>query len=322
MLSKRFFIYFLLLWMVPSFATAKIVFESQRHGGQTLYVMDDDGSNVQRLTFTRLPHYDSGPVWSPNGKRIAFLREISEDRRQQKSALFIMNSDGSQEQQITDFNVSLCSWSPDGSRIAYGKDRNIYVIDIFTRAVRKLTNNPELTSRPSWSPNGKYIAYRQAHPAANLTTIYVMNANGSGQHPLVPHDNWYRFSPAWSPDSKSVMYVEALYGNEHAFQLLQNNVVIQKHGSPNRRFLKIPTKKWLVHSACWMDNGKQVLIAAEEHAAADRQIEIYRYHLVTGEITNLTSHPRDDLAPHWIDDDVLSVTPQGKKKVRWGTLKK
>ena len=313
---KRFFTCSMLL-LIPCLATAKIVFRATSDSRFfNIYVMNDDGGNIQNLTFPL--NYDSGPVWSPDGKRITFRRRVSEDPGQQKYALFIMNSDGSQEQQITDFDVSRCSWAPDGRRIAYGGDSkkltDIYVIDIFTRAVRKLTNAPGLTTSPSWSPDGNYIAYRQDHLETSLTTIYVMNANGTRHRPLVPHDNWYRYSPAWSPDSKSVLYVEALYGDEHAFQLLQTNVVIQKHGAADRQLLKIPTKKWLVNSACWMDNGKQVLIAAEEHDAAHRHSDIYRYNLADGKITNLTNHRLDALSPHWIDDNVLSVTPQGKKK--------
>jgi TolB protein len=57
---------------VPS-ASAKIVFESKRDGNYEIYVMDDDGSNIQRLTNNLLGDYS--PRWSPDGKQIVFLGE-------------------------------------------------------------------------------------------------------------------------------------------------------------------------------------------------------------------------------------------------------
>ncbi len=321
-----------LLLLVPTLTTAKIVFKSQRDGANNLYVMDDDGSNVQRITFTPFPFSDSGPRYSPDGKHIAFWRSVIVDpeKKGQQTDMFIIDRDGSNEQRLTE-DAALDgnhSWAPDGRHLAFTSNRSgnaeIHVIDIVTREIRQLTRNiglREWAAGPDWSPDGKYIAYRQAKPPRGLTTIYVMNADGKRAQPLVRADNWYRGSPRWSPDSKSVMYVEALYEPGQGFKLLTNNLVIQKHGTKARRILETP-KDWLIHSACWMDNGKQVLIGAEPLDAPNRQIDIYRYNLANDNITNLTNHPQDDYSPDWISDKVLSVTPLDKKKVRWGNLKR
>ena len=150
-----------------------------------------------------------------------------------------------------------------------------------------------------------------------------MNANGARPHPLVPIDDTQRFSPRWSPDSRSIMYIEVAHGHnaQGIFGWISSRVVIQKHGVDERRFLKT-SAKWVIHSVCYMDNGKQSLIAAEEYGAPDSQIEIYRYHLATNRITNLTNDPKDDYSIDWISDDVYSVTLSGKKKTLWGTVKK
>lgn len=330
-------IVYCLLFCLPSLAAAKIVFTSNRDGSSNIYVMDDDGSNVQRLTFTESPQVDGGPIWSPDGTHIAFERDTdaAKHKTNQKYDIFLMDADGSNVQQLTDDRAldGSCTWSPDGRRIAFESTRNkgldIYVMDIFTREVKQLTRNPgnrDSASDPSWSPNGKYIAYEQGINAGLLnagTTIYVMNADGTGAKALVPpHNEWSRSTPSWSPDSKSVLYDESRFAVVGQItKRVSSNVVIQRHGSKARRVLNIP-KKWLVNSVCWMDNGKQVLIAARKSEGIGEQIDIYRYHLVTGQITNLTNHPENDFAMDWISDDVLSVSPHGKKTVQWGTLKK
>lgn len=332
---KRLVICYLLL-LVPSLATAKIVFTSNRGGGSSIYVMNDDGSNVQRLTFAKIPGMpEDAPTWSPDGKHITFLRITAKGgpAQSQQANLFLINQDGSNEQQLTNhpsLNTSH-TWAPDGHRIAFTSNRNgrldLYVIDILTQELQQLTHNKEVRSwaaGPSWSPNGKYIAYRQALPPRGLTTIYVMRSNGTAPHPVVPGDDWYRYAPCWSHDSKSVLYCESLYKEQvpgQGARLVSSRVVIQQHGAKARRFLKTP-KKWLIHSACWMNNGKQVLIAADEYGAPDRQIDIYRYHLANDTLTNLTNHPQGDSAPNWISDVVLSVTPSAEKKLtQWGTVK-
>ncbi|MCG9129435.1 PD40 domain-containing protein [Candidatus Poribacteria bacterium] len=311
-----------LLLLIPTLTFAKILFKSHRDGGDNIYVMDDDGTNVQRLTNTQRPRWDAGPVWSPDGKQIAFFRNIPKIPNRQHPRLFIMDQDGSNEKQITEVIAGNCTWAPDGRRIAFEGDSDIRVIDIVTREIQVLTRNRdvnELTANPAWSPNGKYIAYRQTL-ARQGTTIYVMKSDGTDKHPLVPRNEWVRYHPRWSLDSKSVLYFETLNDPDLGFKFISSRVVIQEHGLINRRILKTP-EQWVIHGVCWFDNGKQVLISAEEYGAKDRQIEIYKYHLANDQITNITNNPEDDWAPDWISDNILPVSPVDKKEVQWGKLK-
>ena len=312
-----------LLFCLPCITAAKIVFISKRDGGSNIYVMDDDGSNVQQLTFRHWPKGDSSPMWSPDGTRIGFDRDVGKGKFNQQYELFLMDSDGSNVQQLTDNRTldGMGTWSPDGGRIAFtstrNKEFNIYVMDILTREVEQLTHNPgprNWAKSPSWSPDGKFIAYEQAINGGFLdagTTICVMNADGTRAKELVPPDNeWVRMFPRWSPDSQSILYSESRFAVVGQItKIVSSNVVIHRHGSKTRRILNIP-KKWLVSFVCWMDNGKQVLINAQE--LPGEQYDIYSYHLVTDKITNLTNHPASDISMDWISDDVLSVTPRGK----------
>jgi Tol biopolymer transport system component len=61
--------------------------------------------------------------------------------------------------------------------------------------VRQLTDTPRFDENPVWSPDGNQIAY-QTQRDGNFE-IYVMNADGSEQHPLAAHpadDLW----PSWA----------------------------------------------------------------------------------------------------------------------------
>ena len=79
-----------------------------------------------------------------------------------------------------------------------------------------------------------------------------------------------------------------------------------------------------------MDDGKSIVFSASEYKLNELPPgpgevppgNIYKYRITTGKITQLTQGPGDDVFRDWISDKVLSVSPQGKKKVTWGTLKK
>ena len=97
--------------------------------------------------------------------------------------------------------------------------------------------------------------------------------------------------------------------------------MIQKYGSDERQILKTP-ENWNIHSVCWMDNDKQVLISAATSLVERLPFDIYRYDLSNDHITNLTNDDqRTVLMPDWVSDSVYAVTARSKMMLRWGTLK-
>jgi Tol biopolymer transport system component len=185
----------------------KIAFVSDRDGNSEIYVMNPDGSEQTRLTNN--PEEDVQPAWSPDGRRIAFVRS-----RQ----IHVMNADGSgviRLTQIGSINESP-AWSPDGRLIAFQSSRDsdrrlnleIYVMAADGTNQTRLTNFIGLDFSPAWSPDGRSIAFVSRHEIEEEgQPIYLMNPDGTNVRQLTdtrirPFDN----DPSFSPDGRTVVF--------------------------------------------------------------------------------------------------------------------
>lgn len=338
-ISKHWILIILFL-LLSSLGAADIVFRSDRGGESNIYVMNDDGSHVRQLTNS--PFYDYGPDWSPDGRQIAFVRDMHSagTGKGQQDDIFLMNADGTQLQpfiQNPEFDGAV-AWAPDGRYLAFASDRSgeteIYILELATGHIKHLTDNAKeggLSGSPNWSPDGHHIAYTQVIPAGGRH-IYVMEADGKNARPLLkghqPHligENLrQRGFPRWSPDGEHILYHEyELRFEPGKIIRTANRIVVVPKSGRHPKVLDLP-RNWRIGSACWASDGPAILFPAAENGLMQPmrgRFDIYRYHLTSGQLTNLTHHPGDDYSPDWISHHRLSVSATGKLTLRWAQIK-
>lgn len=177
----------------------------QRHPSE-IWVMDTQGSHLRKFESV----IGSGPEWSPDGSQIAF-----HSNRDGNAEIYIMNSDGSNQRQLTDNNVDdwWPSWSPDGDYIVFqsNRDGNYEIYKMNSDGINpiRLTDNPSEDAEPDWSPDGTQIAFSSFRDGR--FEIYVMNSDGSNQRRLtnIPVHN---IQPDWRPFAEGTTDVnEGLY---------------------------------------------------------------------------------------------------------------
>ena len=78
-----------------------------------------DGSSAPRRLTSGIR--DTGPRWSPDGKRLAFVRSIDKDGKAQPPQIYVLPIDGGEARPLTDNprGASNPTWSPDGKTIAF-----------------------------------------------------------------------------------------------------------------------------------------------------------------------------------------------------------
>jgi len=171
-------------------------------------MMNADGSNVTQVTHNDVNEFD--PIWSPNGRQLAFGRcQVTCDG-------VVINADGSGERVVINDGFPN-AWSPDGKRIAFTRcldgDCEVFVMNADGSGVTQLTNNGFHDSPTAWSPDGKQLLF-QSDRDGN-TELYVMNVDGSGITRLTNNPASDEGDRAgWSPDGKKIVFSSRRDGDD------------------------------------------------------------------------------------------------------------
>ena len=106
----------------------RLAFDSDREGERGVYVADRNGENAQRVSGSG---YGAVPTWSPDGKRLAFIRGEEDNPPVLEPVDRVL--DTGEIRRVTDFTSGQAwgaSWFPDGQRICYSHEDRIMVIDV------------------------------------------------------------------------------------------------------------------------------------------------------------------------------------------------
>jgi Tol biopolymer transport system component/DNA-binding winged helix-turn-helix (wHTH) protein len=202
----------------------KLVFCGNRAGKWGLREVSlADGREVQIVPND--PYGVDRPQWSPDGTRLAYVRE---NPTNQESQLQLWSGETHNEEPLTTPSHLWrrpTGWSPDGKSLLMIQDNNdtgrveIWQLQVAARphaegAARRIISNPEYDlDDGQYSPDARWIVFEglRNQPQGLETTLYVMAATGGpwiritdGQH-LV-------FTPCWSPDGKTIYFVSGRSG--------------------------------------------------------------------------------------------------------------
>lgn len=118
------------------------------------------------------------PDWAPDGERIVFVAHVNSIAN-----LYTMNPDGSDINKITDYTydtqIMNPHYSPDGQSIVFAmadQDANldIFILDVASGKVRRITDDPAADYNPVWHPGGDYVSYTShAGSTPNIHTVNV-----------------------------------------------------------------------------------------------------------------------------------------------------
>ncbi|WP_428235375.1 TolB family protein [Gracilimonas sp.] len=190
------------------------------HGGGGIYTIRINSlepAQFDTASITLLTEFDAPsffPTWSGDGQWVAFDTNYQDEKG--ANVVWKVRTDGTN---LTDISIHQVgewrfpNWSKSSSSITFGwyvtggaDGMEIFTMDSNGSNQRQLTNNGD-NYEPTFSPDGNQIAFY--HRKNRKSHIVVMKADGSNKKTI--SNNWSR-DPAWSPDSKQIVY---LMSNQH-----------------------------------------------------------------------------------------------------------
>lgn len=207
---------------LAAFGLVVVVLSACSAGGTNLVGVA--GQPTETPISQTLPEASPEPTLPPIPETYGHIIFVSD--RDGDENLYITSPDGLEQSRLTEIASENPRISPDGTRVAFVSSANgnmdIYVLEIATRSLTRVTDAPEKDSSPSWSPDGTKIAF-ESFRDGNFE-IYMVNADGSNPTRLT-NDPAGDSNPIWSPVANEIAFVSNRFGNADIFLLTPNGSV-------------------------------------------------------------------------------------------------
>lgn len=189
---------------------SEITFSSSANGDEDIYIMDCDGTNLRRITYSSAPRITNRtPEWSPDKSRIVF-----QSNRDGENSLYLVDVASLEVQRLTKpgGNYRHPTWSPNGETVLCVDDADgggaLTFVEVANSVERRVVPNRAKGRRlfnPCWVPASGMVAYVVQGASGQDDTIWTSTADGTDAQPIGPAGlSVFEFD--YSPDASAIVF--------------------------------------------------------------------------------------------------------------------
>jgi Tol biopolymer transport system component len=288
----------------------QIAFIRRSEVGGFVAVANSDGTDQRYLASFESQHRFPLPTvsWLPDGTKIVYSVVIG-GPPPRVDPIYIVNADGSGQREFTELDGGLAPvWSPDGTKIAFGKRAcpgdedpcllpnrvRLYVMNIDGSGKRVVAEELAIVSQVAWSPDSDQLAFLCIDPFRPPTDLCLSGPDTStATHLLV---NGASGDVAWSPDGRRIAYVSDAGRDELGFALN----VYDLESSTDMRLDETTGRLAGIDVPSWSPDSRQLAIRIAHDSSrtgADSRGDIYVINVDGTGLTPVTTGGKASCCP-------------------------
>lgn len=246
---------------------------------------------------------DDKPIFSPDGKRLAFIRFVAG-----KKDIFWMRVDGGEARRLTHGQhwITDVDWTPDGRHLVFSSHDGLWKIPAAGGKAELLAAGSMTIENVSVARTNWRLAYEQATEDKNIWQVPISYHETNNALPsLLIGSSRSDADPDISPDGKRIAFVSNRSGNPQIWMSARDG----SNAVPLTNF-----DGCHVGSPNWSPDDRLIAFIANPFG----QLDIYIVAVAGGEPERLTTAPANEEAPTWSRDGgwiYFGAKPDGQSQI-------